>query len=546
MLKKLLITTFFTNWISGFQFLIILNYFSAKDSTIEALKYSALALLFNRIGRLVAVTTSLWNADIFKKYDHLIYSFVFVISIILQHFNYDFNFILSSFLLGIGMSGTTIAQRWRITDVVDTRANLYYSILSISGWGIGIVLPSIFIYYKFQLINIPLQILLMFPIIYYSIFVANYLDEKTQLRSKTSDIKKSVVLDLRSEKTKYIYIFFSALIVACTASIFNGTLISLLKNTYNLNDLQISLSFLLNLMGSLVLFLRPTFFENRNSIIWLAISNIIFIVLTYLIMFNLNTTVLLLSVLLIGTIITLSSTFQLEIIATLNPYRMSIRRIHVLAELSAIFGGAVVYIMSIANYDSKTQLLVLSFVATLMLFLSMRNENKETSRPYKMRLACKEDLEFIVKLYDECEDPTIGQGKFPESRKRFFTGNQCVEIPLDPPIDGFTLLVYYIIEDYRSNKVGCITNLRNDKNHEEIGMLLNSMNRGKGLGSTALLYAVGIRKQFAKKITGIIAESNIACVKASLNAGAKVLSKSNYQGYTQNFLNVEFFNRGDL
>lgn len=546
MLKKLLITSFITNWISGFQFLIILNYFSAKESTTEALKYSVLALLLNRIGRLVAVITSLWNVEIFKKYDHLIYSIPFVISIILQHFNYDFNFILSSFLLGIGMSGTTISQRWRITDVVDTRANLYYSILSISGWGIGIILPSIISYYKFQYINMPLQILLMFSIIYYSIYLVNYLEKETRLRSKTSDIKKSFALDLRSEKAKYLYIFFSAFIVACTASIFNGTLISLLKNTYRLNDLQISLSFLFNLLGSLVLFLRPTFFEKRNSAIWLANSNIIFILLTFLIMFNLNITTLFLLILLIGAIITLSSTFQLEIIATVNPYRLSIRRIHVFSELAAIFGGAVVYAMSIANIDSKTQLLVLSFVATLMLFLSMRNEKKETSHPYKIRLACKDDLEFIVRLYDECEDPTIGQGKFPESRKLFFTGDQCVEIPLDPPIDGFTLLVYYIIEDYHSNKVGCITNLRNDKNHEEIGMLLNSMSRGKGLGSTALLYTVGIRKQFAKKITGIIAESNIACVKASLNAGAKVLSKSNYQGYTQNFLNVEFFNRGDL
>jgi len=188
--------------------------------------------------------------------------------------------------------------------------------------------------------------------------------------------------------------------------------------------------------------------------------------------------------------------------------------------------------------DTKVQIAVLFTLAAIGLFVNIIRELKINPTIYKLRLVCGHDLDFLVSLYSECEDPTIGQNKFPEHRKKHFSHTGNISIPLNPPLDGFTELVYYIIEDTEGNPIGCVTNLRNEEGHEDLGMLLKAQARSQGLGSKVLLLSVAIRKQLANKITGLISETNIACIRASAKAGAKILDKSEYLNFPTKFLNV--------
>jgi hypothetical protein len=389
--------------------------------------------------------------------------------------------------------------------------------------------------------------MILVAILVLSVLIRNNATEKTtKVGELSKDIVSPIMIDMRSDQIKYFYVFFSAFIVACSASIFNGMLISLLKNKHQLNDLQVSLSFLLNLLGSLILFVYPKIVEKRNPSIWLSFSNLGFLLLTLSLFINFNVITIFLILFFIGTVNTISSTFQLDIISSINPYKMSLRRIHVFTELFAIFGGAVIYILSKYDVDTKIQIAILFVAAAIALAVNFIKEKKTSNATYKMRLARGSDLDFLVDLYNECEDLSVGQEKFPEHRKQHFKLTENVLIPLDPPLDGFTQFVYYILEDSVGTSIGCITNLRNEAGHEELGMLLTKGARGKGLGSKALLQAVDIRKQLANKITGLIAETNIACIRASVNAGARILDKSKYLNYSESFINVEFFNRGNL
>lgn len=545
MTNQLLTLSFFTNLISGFQFLVILNYFGSKINTLDTLKLTALALLLNRVGRLIAVTTSAIESNIFKKLDHFVYVFAFIFSALLSFTQNDMLVEFSALFLGIAMSGTTIAQRWRLTEVSNTRINLYFSILTTTGWGIGILLPSIFIYYKLDYLNLIIQSLIILPPLIISVYLINTF--KTSKIDPPNDLTYAhpIYFDLRSEKSKYLYVFFSSFIVACAASIFNGTLIKLLKYNYQLNDLQVSLCFLFNLCGSLILFIRPKIIEGLNVVLNLAVFNAIFIGFTFLINLNLNIIFVFGFVFLIGTVITVSSTFQLNIIAIINKHKMSIRRIHILAEFFAIIGGAFVYFLSSASVDYRIQINFFFLLAILFLAVTWFSEYKLKNKDkFKLRYAIKDDLNFLINLYSECADPNIGQGLFPESRKPYFNTNKEIKIPLNPPLVEFTELVYYIIEDENDNKIGCITNLRNQKGQEEIGMLLTEKARGLGIGSNALLNIVALRKKSASRISGIIAESNKACLNASINAGAKIICKSPYLDFNQSFLKVEFYNKG--
>lgn len=546
MLNQILLSALFSNLVSGFQFVAILNYFSTKSSITDVLKYSALALLFNRIGRLIAVTGSLTNSETFKKNDHLIFALALFLSFIFQFISTDLSLYFSAFFLGVGMSGTTIAQRWRITDIAKAGTNLYYSINSIAGWGLGVILPSILIYFNLLRVGFALQFVTLVTILVLSVLIRNNAPEKAKDRELSKDIVSPIMIDMRSDQIKYFYVFFSAFIVACSASIFNGMLISLLKNKHQLNDLQVSLSFLLNLLGSLILFIYPKIVEKRNPSIWLSFSNLGFLLLTLSLFINFNVVTIFLILFFIGTVNTISSTFQLDIISSINPYKMSLRRIHVFTELFAIFGGALIYFLSKYDVDTKIQITFLFVVAAISLIINVIKEKRTSNATYKMRLARGSDLDFLVDLYNECEDQPIGQKNFPEERKLHFSRPGEIVILLNPPIEIYNRLIYYILEDSKNTKVGCITNLRNENGYERLGMLLTKKFRGKGLGSIALLHTVSIRKQFANKITGIIAEKNIACIRASGNAGAKIVSKFNYLENTQNFLNVEFFNRGSL
>ncbi|MFZ4402971.1 MAG: hypothetical protein ACOYOK_02615 [Pseudobdellovibrionaceae bacterium] len=544
MLNIILLNSLLTNLICGFQFVVILNFFSTKQSMNDILASSALALLFNRLGRSIAIIGSLTNSDSFKKNDHIIFSFVLFISFICQIIYNDLSIYLSAFFLGVGMSGVTISQRWRITDFDMPYVNLHYSIYSIVGWGIGVILPSILIYFKILQLGFYLEFLILIIPLVLSFVIRNYSSEKLKFKPLPKDLMSPIIIDMRPDTVKYFYIFFSAFIVASSATIFNGILIGLLKNKHQLNDLQVSLGFLFNLLGSVLLLVYPNIVKKRNVPTRLLFSNLCVLLLTFFLFVDMNVVALFLILLFAGTVNTMISTFQLDIISLVNPNKMPLRRIHVFTEFFAVLGGTLVFCLSKYNLDIKIQIILLSVPIVLALAFNLIKEKKITKDIYKIRLARGSDLNFLVDLYIECENASIGQGRFPEHRKKYFKNNENVLIPLEPPLDGFTQFVYYILEDANGNNIGCVTNLRNEAGHEELGMLLTTSVRGKGLGTKALLLVVDLRKQIANKITGLIAETNIPCIRASVNAGAKVLDQSKYLNYSENFINVEFFNRG--
>ncbi len=495
---NIILSSLLTNTVSGIQFLIILNSFSSKTSSIESLKFASLALFLNRVGRFVAVSLNFNNNSVLNKFDHLIYTMALNISFILLLMNNDMSILISSLLLGIGMSGTTIAQKWRVTEFSSSKINFDFTVSGIAGWGIGIIIPSVLGYFNLFMVTHSIQAICLIIVFFISIeFTKTYsLAHKTENTIENISIVK---FDLVSDQFKFYNVLISAFIIACSASIFNSLVIGLLKSTHGLNDLEVSLSFLFNLIGALILFPFPKIAQFKKTLIGLAIANFLFLLTTIILLGEMPILLLFLILIALGALNTLSSTFQLDLINLLKNYKYNFKKLHVFTELSAIMGGLAVYLMSELNfsYNIQLSLFVLITISVLILNLIQRQKMSE----FQIRYAKSDDMNFLIELYDECYDPSIGQQKFPECRKQYFNNKGHVVIPLDPPIDGYTELHYLIIENCNHNRIGCITNLRNQDKQEELGMLLTKKVRSRGIGAQALIKAVSMRKLHSVSIS---------------------------------------------
>lgn len=533
---KILLCSFFTNAVSGIQFLVILNYFSFKDASIESLKFATLTLFLNRVGRFVAVTLNFNNSSVLNKFDHLIYTVCMLLSFGLLFISNDLSILIASLLLGIGMSGTTIAQKWRVTEFSSSKMNFDFTVSGIAGWGIGIIIPSVLTYFNSYQVTQLVQAVSLIAVILLSIEFS--LNKPLINKSESpSEEKSNVKFDLVTDNFKFLNVLISAFIIACSASIFNSLVIGILKSKHGLNDLEVSLSLLFNLAGALILFPFPKIAQFKKILIGLAIANLLFLLTTIILLGSLPILILFMVLIILGALNTLSSTFQLDLINQLNNYKYNFKKLHVFTELAAIFGGLVVYLMSQLSFSHDIQLILFLFITLAVLILNLKQVKKMSI--YHIRKVKSDDLPFLIELYDECFDPSIGQQKFPEDRKNHFKSDGNIIIPLNPPIDGYTELHYLIIEEDKKNKIGCITNLRNKEKEEEIGMLLTKNARSKGIGTNSLKQAVAIRKPYSKLISGLIANVNIACIRASVKAGAFIKIKNT------NFTEIIFYKKGN-
>ncbi len=172
----LMVMTFLSNLISGYIFVYLLKYVGSQLSTINAVELTAYVLLMNRLGRFLAISFEFKKTSFFMRNDHIFFSFCLFISIAILSFSTINLTGLSAFFLGLGMSGITIAQRWRISELKNEKINVRYVIVSTIAWGVGILIPTWLSGYQnlFQNIIFILSILL---VLYWSEFFGHGLSD---------------------------------------------------------------------------------------------------------------------------------------------------------------------------------------------------------------------------------------------------------------------------------------------------------------------------------------------------------------------------------
>ncbi len=351
------------------------------------------------------------------------------------------------------------------------------------------------------------------------------------------------VIELSS---KYIFVWhfvISSFLISYCASIFNSLLFTELKEKLSITDFQISISLVITLIGSCILLFVKTNNKKEKVPIKFSFFNLMFVLTVGMLLLVTSIRFAYIIMLFVGVFNSISSIYQMKYVACVDPKIVTIKVLHVFSEFFSVLAGVCFYFVLQNNFTIQFNLIGVAVLGISLYILSVYSIYLQDRNKFRIRIADGNDLEFLVDLYRECKDLNIGQSEFPENRKVFFKKNEKVSILLDPPIDGFTEFHYFIVENHKGLPVACVTNLRNDKRHEELGMLIRKGFRGKGLGKKTLLNIVELRKPHANRITGLIAETNVACIKASCFAGARILDTTKYEAYSNLFLNVEFYNK---
>lgn len=141
------------------------------------------------------------------------------------------------------------------------------------------------------------------------------------------------------------------------------------------------------------------------------------------------------------------------------------------------------------------------------------------------RPANSSDLDFVIQIYNDCVK--FEHGQFPLNKDAVAQfNNNPVRVVLSNPVRGHSEVHYFIVES-GGDRVGVVCNLRNpDLKIEEIGLLLISSGRAKGIGTNVLQKFIEFRKSAALKITGVVAKSNRPCQVISMRSGGVIVGES--------------------
>lgn len=163
---------------------------------------------------------------------------------------------------------------------------------------------------------------------------------------------------------------------------------------------------------------------------------------------------------------------------------------------------------------------------------------------YVVRHATRYDAPFIYGLYAICADDSRFQAALPKDRVMNFTSDCAIFREADAE---YKETHYFIIDDDQRQPVGLLSNRRGHlAGAELVGMLISPYFQGIGLGRHVLSNFSAFRKSSGTPLLeGIIADSNNACIKASLAAGAKISGKRKFVYSNQNVdvCVVEFFRK---
>lgn len=155
------------------------------------------------------------------------------------------------------------------------------------------------------------------------------------------------------------------------------------------------------------------------------------------------------------------------------------------------------------------------------------------------------DLNFFIQIYDDCVQPAHGQFPLHKDAVAQFSGDP-VRVVLSNFIRGHSEVHYFVVER-SGDALGVVCNLRNpETNFEEVGMLLNSSERAKGIGTDILKRFIEFRKRDAIKITGVVAKENIPCQIISMRAGGVKVGESKVHLSGQAIDVVHFVFHGEL